>query len=1116
MRHLRQTSLAGRKRLPAALILVVVMTALLVPVCIALHDLAWDGLQVRHLFGTLALLALALRVSLQLPRILALAALSSALGLMLFVRLAFLGVVQFSGAGFTDDLFIHLEPRSVELAWEQYRGLFLLLLTALACVPLAARALLARTARRSRAREAVLIVTTLLVAVLARNGLPEYMLARATYDWFAPKSLDLPATQLQRWRDSGLVQVDLPRKSTVRASAANPPRNLVLVYLESLGAAVIQSQAHPGLMPNLSRRLQEHGLLRDYFAASYITIEGITNSQCGTVFPFERNSESLAGFDGVAEEQACLGDVLHRAGYVQTYLGGAESRFAGKGHFLSVHGYDRVLGYGHWLKLGLGPRPGGWGLGDPDLFDQAFAEIERKHAAAQPFNVTLLTIGSHLPGFSYEECQPYGRDEPFLEALNCTDQLLERFLSRIEAAGFLDDTVVVVTADHNVFPNRLMKRLFGDDAVDDPHLPLLVLGKDVPREVAVAGASYDLAPTVLDLLGIRSDVRFALGRSLLRAEPARRYFPTRYRHIFDGRPVAASGGECGDAVAVPLNACDARSLMTLLRIQNTAFSNDSTARLDCGPMAGIRIRIPDEEGVPLQFLVNGEDLAESFTWKARSNHAAEHGLFVLALSDDGSLLDRSFVPEDEARALPARPVTAQAARYLVAWHGEYHTAPSWLGRSGAVHAAVALFDAQGSVTALPGHASAGFAEFVLAQEACTAWIGSPSTPDNLDELLADTRPDTQHLDPATGFCPVDSWGPQEVFAGERFNLQPDGSSAFWMRTDCAPEHVMLEFDGQLIETSERLPILTAALNADRHLMQEGTWPVGLYDPQVRRHYPIGTLKVLPARAPIELPEPVAQVWPALAPPIQPPVLIAHAGGGWRGQHYLNSREALDHNHALGHRVFELDFSWTRDERLVLMHDWEASWWRLFPDADHSRLPDREEFLAARMLDGQTPLDLARLGDWLRAHPDAYVVTDIRGRGLFGLQQIKAELGDVQERIIPQMTHAFRYPEIRALGYAQVIFNLHSSSLDTDSLLAFIRDTPLFAVTLNPEQRPDALQILAELGRAGIPAYVHTFNALQDLEHFRALGAHGIYTDFLHQDRRGTLRLQPATPAPDPH
>ena len=60
-----------------------------------------------------------------------------------------------------------------------------------------------------------------------------------------------------------------------------------------------------------------------------------------------------------------------------------------------------------------------------------------------------------------------------------------------------------------------------------------------------------------------------------------------------------------------------------------------------------------------------------------------------------------------------------------------------------------------------------------------------------------------------------------------------------------------------------------------------------------------------------------------------PLFIAHASGGINGLTYLNSLETLNYNYELGHRYFEVDFSWTQDDELVLIHDWKLSYNRLF-------------------------------------------------------------------------------------------------------------------------------------------------------------------------------------------
>lgn len=388
---------------------------------------------------------------------------------------------------------------------------------------------------------------------------------------------------------------------------------------------------------------------------------------------------------------------------------------------------------------------------------------------------------------------------------------------------------------------------------------------------------------------------------------------------------------------------------------------------------------------------------------------------------------------------------------------------------------------------------------VLLLGACSSGVATPSDA---------SSPKPAATSAASSFCPIDRWGPKRTYAGERFSEQPDGSSGFWFKTRCSPKRAMLVFDGRLIHVTRTKGVVTSAFNADRYLMGPGTHSVALYDPATHDTVKVGQFKVLPARKPVTLPTPPPLSWPAVPSPVAPPLLIAHAAGAYHGMVYLNSRDALTHNYALGHRLFEMDFCWTADGKLVSIHDWHDSWKRLFPGADHAQIPTRAAFLKAKMIDGQTQIDLPRLRDWLAAHPDAYIVTDIRGRNVYALQRFKAVLGAQQKQIIPQMYHPDRYADIRALGYNQIIYTLYATKRSVDALLQFIHATPLFAVTVNPAQY-DVDRIVTALRGSGTPVYVHTFNHVADFARFRKQGVHGLYSGFLYVGKDGQVLRQSA-------
>jgi hypothetical protein len=393
----------------------------------------------------------------------------------------------------------------------------------------------------------------------------------------------------------------------------------------------------------------------------------------------------------MAENLPCLGDVLSQAGYRQTYLGGAGLRFAGKGSFLRAHGFDKVVGQEEWAALGLTQRPGTWGVSDADLLERSLDEIRSLRASGQPFGLTLLTIGTHLPGYAYQECAPYSRSENrFLNALHCTDQLIGNWVERLKQDGLLDDTLLVITADHHIFPSPEMVELFGEAAVKDRRLPLVVMGDSSNRQAAVrVGAGYDLAPTLLDLLDVQHTARFALGRSLLRANAARDYFPSRYVDIYQGRKVQPHGDACQSGVTskadlpLPLDRCGKSQLLTLMRAHNQQYSRPPSAA-NCNAKDALSASLPDDPQGDISIILGDQQQAARFTWKERALPRAERGLFLVALDRDGVLLGRSYAPPElAAEKPPSLPNLDQAAMLLAVWRTDSERTmmpPAWLSK----------------------------------------------------------------------------------------------------------------------------------------------------------------------------------------------------------------------------------------------------------------------------------------------------------------------------------------------------------------------------------------------------------------------------------------------------
>lgn len=215
---------------------------------------------------------------------------------------------------------------------------------------------------------------------------------------------------------------------------------------------------------------------------------------------------------------------------------------------LSAHAYYGAL----WNMLQMHPKLGfqrslfreafqlteefNMGLADAEFFRQATPHLEQ---LPQPFMAYLMTLSTHHP---YEMPEKYKVLDlgdlqgtllgDYLQTVRYFDTALGQLLERLEASGLLGRSVLVVYGDHKADLGnpadlaRLLAKTSGfatsSDGSDQKlwleqrRLPLLIhLPGDAARgQYDVTGGHLDIAPTVLNLLGVGGAAMPALGRDL--------------------------------------------------------------------------------------------------------------------------------------------------------------------------------------------------------------------------------------------------------------------------------------------------------------------------------------------------------------------------------------------------------------------------------------------------------------------------------------------------------------------------------------------------------------------------------------------------------------------------
>src|SRR5476651_2793945 len=294
--------------------------------------------------------------------------------------------------------------------------------------------------------------------------------------------------------------------------------NLVYLYGESLERTYFDPQTFPGLTTELSRHKDasiDFTGTRQVPGTGY-TIAGMVSSQCGIPLfaPFDGNASSaLSTF---YPENVCLGDVLKGAGYQNYFYQGAELAFAGKGTFLTSHGFDYLYGYNELRSTVADPKyKNDWGWYDDTLLDEVFKKFVELSKAGQPFSLFALTVDTHHPdGFISRGCTRkeyfyHKKENRSLSAVACSQQLVAAFIDKIKASGYYDNNIIVVSSDHLAMNNTAYDILTKKNRKD---LFFVMDGRNPQAELNnTKRSTLDNGATVLDIMG--GDNFIGLGRS---------------------------------------------------------------------------------------------------------------------------------------------------------------------------------------------------------------------------------------------------------------------------------------------------------------------------------------------------------------------------------------------------------------------------------------------------------------------------------------------------------------------------------------------------------------------------------------------------------------------------
>ena len=224
--------------------------------------------------------------------------------------------------------------------------------------------------------------------------------------------------------------------------------------------------------------------------------------------------------------------------------------------------------------------------------------------------------------------------------------------------------------------------------------------------------------------------------------------------------------------------------------------------------------------------------------------------------------------------------------------------------------------------------------------------------------------------------------------------------------------------------------------------------------------------------------------------------IAHAMGSINNKTYTNSREAFVRSYDLGLRLMEVDFSFTKDKKLVCFHDGMEN--RIGLSADISEI-SRCKFLELKMDEQYTLLDFEGLLELMKEYPDVYIVTDIKGSFTKGVvymvKTINRNDPDLMNRIILKIYSSENLVYIRQNNdFKSVIFTMYRSDMSNKQVVEFVLKNSDIIKAVTVGETVFSASMAADFLENKIPLFVHIINDSQKMEKLSAIGAYGFYTD----------------------
>ncbi len=299
-------------------------------------------------------------------------------------------------------------------------------------------------------------------------------------------------------------------------------KNLIFIVAESFNEIAVSEE----LTPTLYKLVHEGFDFQNFYTSNNLsTIGGEFQALTGL---YADNTILSSWRGGKAYYPYGLGNVFKNLGYNTYAYHNNSAYYQDRNVYLKTQGFDNFKGCYNGLEKVINCEQ--WPQSDVEMINATITDYINSE---KPFMTYYMTVSGHFY-YNYSANAMAKKNKAYVNDLDYPeeakgylatqielDKALELLINKLEEASKLDDTVIVLLADHYPYglPLEYINILSDykrDSLIEANSNNLIIYNSKMKSEkIDKVGMSIDVIPTVYNLFGIEYDSRLIMGKDIL-------------------------------------------------------------------------------------------------------------------------------------------------------------------------------------------------------------------------------------------------------------------------------------------------------------------------------------------------------------------------------------------------------------------------------------------------------------------------------------------------------------------------------------------------------------------------------------------------------------------------